>query len=343
MRIALAAFTPGGAALLERLKPALVSSCGLDAARDFAVFDKNAESARAWAAREFKAADALVAVGAAGLTVRLIAPLVESKDKDPAVLVLDEAGRFVIPLLSGHIGGANRLARLLAAALGAQAVITTATDVNNIFAIDEWAAASGCAIGDIGKIKFISGALLAGREVGFCSDFSVQGTLPQGFALCARGRAASQAEGVSISLDEGKRPFAQTLSIIPRIAVLGAGCKKGTDAAQFERFVLARLAEAKVSPKALTALASIDLKAQEPCLLAFAAKYGLDFVTFSAPSLAAVPGDFASSSFVKERTGVGNVCERAAVAAGAERLVIGKLSEGGMTLALSLREWVCNF
>lgn len=343
MRIALAAFTPGGAALLERLKPALASSCGPGVDCTFAVFDKNAESARTWAAREFKAANALVLVGAAGLAVRLIAPHVQSKDKDPAVLVLDEVARFVIPLLSGHIGGANGLARLLAASLGAQAVITTATDLNNLFAIDEWAAASACAIGDIGKIKFISGALLAGREVGFCSDFLVDGTLPQGFVLCARGRSASHAEGVLLSLDEGKEPFAQTLNIIPRIAVLGAGCKKNTSAAAFEAFVLGQLSKAKISPKALSCMASINLKAAEPCLLNFAAKYSLDFVTFDAAALAAVPGEFSSSAFVKEHAGVDNVCERAAVAAGGKTLVIRKVSEAGMTMALGLREWTCSF
>lgn len=98
----------------------------------------------------FSEMDALIFVGAAGIAVREIAPYVRDKRTDPAVLGLDERANFVIPLLSGHIGGANALARRLAAALGATAVVTTATDVNGKFSVDTWAAEHGCAISDMG-------------------------------------------------------------------------------------------------------------------------------------------------------------------------------------------------
>lgn len=88
----------------------------------------------------FSSADALIFIGACGIAVREIAPYLASKKTDPAVLCIDDKMQFVIPLLSGHIGGANDLARRLAAVLGASAVITTATDVNGKFAADAWAA-----------------------------------------------------------------------------------------------------------------------------------------------------------------------------------------------------------
>ena len=100
--------------------------------------------------------DALIFVGACGVAVRSIAPFVRDKKTDPAVLCLDERASFVIPLLSGHIGGANALAARLAGALGAAAVITTATDVNGKFAVDAWAAQNGCAIEDFARLKFWS-------------------------------------------------------------------------------------------------------------------------------------------------------------------------------------------
>ena len=110
----------------------------------------------------FAWADALVFVGAAGIAVRSIAPYVRDKRTDPAVLCVDELGQFVIPLLSGHIGGANALARRLAAALDAVAVVTTATDVNHKFSVDAWAAENGLFIGSMAAAKAVSAAILEG-------------------------------------------------------------------------------------------------------------------------------------------------------------------------------------
>lgn len=332
MRLALAAFTPGGAELRDRLSRAL-PSLDMGGRIELAVFDKNTGSVRQWTRREFASADAIIFIGAAGIAVRLVAPLLESKDRDPAVLVLDEKGAYVIPLLSGHIGGANRLARALAELVGATAVVTTATDLNGLFAVDEWSALSGCVIDDVSLVKDISGALLRGEAVGFASDFPVRGGLPQGFTP---GAAAA---GACLSLNPAIKPFAATLNIIPKIAVIGAGCRKGAGTAEFERFALDTLAESGISIKAVRALASIDLKRDEPCMTAFAAKYGLEFRIFSAAGLNALQGEFAPSDFVRERTGVDNVCERAAVAAGGVDLRVRKTVRKGMTLAVGLAEW----
>ena len=130
----------------------------------------------------FSEMDALIFVGAAGIAVREIAPYVRDKRTDPAVLGLDERANFVIPLLSGHIGGANALARRLAAALGATAVVTTATDVNGKFSVDTWAAEHGCAISDMGGAKQISAEILE-HSVPVCSDFPIQGPLPDGLVF----------------------------------------------------------------------------------------------------------------------------------------------------------------
>ena len=106
-------------------------------------------------------------VGATGIAVRAIAPYVRDKFHDPAVVSVDEAGRFVVPLLSGHVGGANELARVVAELCGGQAVVSTATDVNELFAVDEWAARRGYAIVERVIAKEISARLLEGASVGF--------------------------------------------------------------------------------------------------------------------------------------------------------------------------------
>ena len=117
---------------------------------------------------KFNSSEALIFVGSCGIGVRLIAPYIKSKLTDPAVLVVDELGKFVIPLLSGHIGGANELAKKLAEKIGALPVITTATDINGKFSVDSWAKAQGLQISDMKKAKEISAAILEGN-LGFCS------------------------------------------------------------------------------------------------------------------------------------------------------------------------------
>lgn len=337
MNIAVAAFTAHGRELQERIQQIWPE-------HSFALFNASTQSAREWTKTMFHTCDALIFIGATGIAVRLIAAWISTKDRDPAVLVVDEKGRFVIALLSGHIGGANRLARNLAAALGAEPVITTATDIQGVFAVDEWSKAWGCTIADISRIKNISAALLAGERVGFCSDFPVDSPLPAGISGPAEiASQGAQPVGICVSLNAHKKPFACTLNVIPKIGILGAGCRRGIGPEAFESFVLETLEQQAFSPLALHTLASISLKKNEPCLSAFASKYGLNFITFTAEELERVPGTFTGSGFVKKVTGVDNVCERSAMASGGERLLIPKTSTGGISLALAVPNWECHF
>ena len=165
------AFTAKGEALAHRLAEALpgsVSRCGGDV------------TLKGWTAEHFAQDEALIFVGAVGIAVRAIAPHCRSKAADPAVVVVDEGGNFAVPLLSGHLGGANALARALAKACGAVPVITTATDVNGLFAVDLWAKAQNCAVLEPERIKRVSGALLAGQTVRYWSPWPVAGETPAG-------------------------------------------------------------------------------------------------------------------------------------------------------------------
>jgi len=290
--------------------------------------EKLSVSASEWAGEAFDACDALVFVCAAGIAVRAIAPWVKSKMTDPAVLVIDETGTFVIPLLSGHIGGANALANALSGALGATPVITTATDLHDLFAVDVFAVKNRLAITDMGLAKEISAAVLRGEPVGFCSDLPVSGPLPKGLTS---GEAAL---GVCVSR-ERKTPYPKTLHLIPKRFALGVGCKKGRDGDALEAFVRRNLKACGVSSDELFCMASIDLKRSEPGLLALSDTLGVPFVTFSADALNAVPGDFSGSAFVKETTGTDCVSERAAVKVSGGELVQKKIAEDGMTFALA--------
>lgn len=319
MSCAYLAFTGRGLALAQQLAaacPGPVARCGA-----------GGPGLDEWTAAQFAASDALIYIGAVGIAVRAIAPYCRSKAADPAVVVLDECGRFAVPLLSGHLGGANALARRLAAVCGAVPVITTATDLHGLFAVDEWAKRQGCIVAEPERIKRVSGALLAGKCVHFTADWPIQGTPPAGVQPAAGGCA-----DFALTLT----PTGQALHIVPRIAVLGIGCRRGITAEHLEAAFAAFCRESGLTPQGVAAAASIDLKRDEPGLRAFCAAHGFAFETFSAAQLAAVEGRFSSSGFVQSVTGVDNVCERSAVLGSGGTLYCKKQAGGGVTMAAAM-------
>ncbi len=279
--------------------------------------------------------DLIVFIGAAGIAVRAVAPYLAGKAFDPAVLVLDENGRFVIPLLSGHLGGANDFARRLAGALGAQAVLTTATDGRGVFAVDDWARQQNLVVMETGRIREISAALLRGERVGFRSEAPVAGRIPP----CLETGGCLPV-GVAVGVDTKAEPFACTLHLAPRAVHVGIGCRRGAGERAIEAAVQAVLEDAGLPWEVLRRAATIDRKAQEPGLAAFCMEHRLPLAVFRAEELAAASGVFTASAFVKETVGVENVCERAAVcSAGNGRLLHGKIVLNGVTAALAVGEW----
>ena len=309
-------------------------------------------SVREWTAEHFEKEDALIFVGACGIAVRSIAPCIVSKKTDPAVLVVDECGKYAISLLAGHLGGANSLAEQVAEILGAQAVITTATDLHCQFAVDVFAKENGCDVPDLKAAKEISAALLAGEPVGFFSEFAVEGRLPEGLILCdAEGIPVSGQDrkeypqiGIAVTVHRECRPFAKTCPIVPGAVVLGMGCRKGKAADEIRQAADRCLAEGGICQEALGMVCSVDLKKEEEGILAFAREKNIPFETYSPEQLRETPGDFAESEFVKKITGVDNVCERSAVLGSSYgRIIKKKTGAEGVTTALALKEWRIHF
>ena len=279
--------------------------------------------------------DALVFVGAAGIAVRAVAPHVSDKRSDPAVLCVDEGGGFVIPLLSGHIGGANRLARRIASAIGATPVITTATDVNGRFSVDAWAAERGFAISDMALAKRVSAEILE-RDLPLCADAPVTGDLPDGLAYGDTGPL-----GICVST-RLRRPFEATLLLAPKALRVGIGCRRGTLREAIDAQIDAVFEANGLNIRAVREVATIDLKGNEPGLIACCEARGWPIRLYTAGQLAAVPGEFSDSEFVKAAVGVGNVCERAALAEGG-RLAVPKTAGGGVTVAVAEMKWGIDF
>lgn len=283
----------------------------------------------------FKEAELLIFIGACGIAVRSIAPYVKSKTTDPAVLVLDDGGTFVIPILSGHIGGANRMARMLAGYLGAVPVITTATDVSGRFSVDAWAAEHAFVLSSMNTAKRISAAILD-ADVPVMAEKPLLDPLPAGLT-----RADCGALGIYIGIRQ-KSPYGETLRLIPRSVTLGIGCRRGVSEAVIRDTVASALDRAGLDLRAVGRVCSIDVKQNEEGLLAFCRSLGISPEFYSAAALAAVSGEFGESEFVKKTVGVGNVCERAAMAGGGT-LIVPKYAAGGVTVAASESDWRISF
>lgn len=323
MKLELIAFTQRGNDLAQRLSETL-SDYGHQAA-----CTRDGLKAETWAARAFSRSDGLIFVGAAGIAVRAIAPYLCHKSSDPAVVVVDEKGTFVIPILSGHLGGANDLAREIAALIGAVPVITTATDVNGVFAVDQWARRQGLMVCNPEGILPISSQLLAGETVGFFSAWPIAGEVPAGLRLVSR-------ENAQVVLDL-HRPEGEALWLCPKGVRAGMGCRRGTPVSLLRALLEKVLAQEGIPQNAVSALCTIDLKKDEPGLQELAQELNVPLTTYSAQELAQVPGDFTPSPFVEQVTGVDNVCERAALASGGI-LLRKKTAKNGATVALAMEE-----
>lgn len=316
--ICILAFTDAGERLGTRLGAELHASVSRAGRGDVTL--------SAWTEAGFSSAEALIFVGAAGIAVRAIAPYVRSKASDPAVLVVDETGQFVIPMLSGHLGGANALARRVAALLNATAVITTATDLNGVFAVDLWASRQGMTVLQPERIKCVSSKLLGGESIDLFCPWPIAGTPPEGVQLGA---------GRDVIVDYRVRA-SDALQLVPRVLTLGVGCRRGVDADALEAVFLRFCRERGVQPESICAAASIDVKQGEAGLLAFCERRAWPLRFFSAEVLAAVPGAFTASNFVSQTVGVDNVCERSAVCCSGGALIEEKFAADGVTFALAL-------
>lgn len=281
----------------------------------------------------------LVFVGAVGIAVRAIAPSVSSKTSDPAVVVLDEKGKFCIPLLSGHLGRANEYALAIAGITGSIPVVTTATDINQRFAVDVFARNNGLCISSMVLAKEVSAALLANRTVGVYSEFPIEEKiLPRGLCRITEQEEARQYElGVYIGVHCPQGWFARTLYLIPDVLCIGMGCRKGTETAGAAQLLQQVFLENRLDKRAVRSLSSIDIKKEEQALCKLSGELNVPFVCYGAEELKQAEGEFSSSAFVRDITGVDNVCERSAVLSSqGGRLIVKKTARNGVTVAVAM-------
>lgn len=328
--LAIIALTNGGRKLAERLAPELPAT----------IIDPQAEGLAATLTRAWSKYNSFILIMATGIAVRTIAPLLHDKRTDPGVVVLDEAGRFSVSLLSGHLGGANALARQIAALTGGQAVITTASDSLGLTALDLWARHHGLVLVQ-GSLTLASATLVNHGRIKVFTD--LPGDLPPDFERVAGPEEAELIISNRLLSEQGTQASTEDHRVVarvvltPRNLVMGIGCNRGTSALQIEQAALETCRQNGLLFQAVSRLASIDLKQDEQGLLQFAAGHTLDLHWYHADLLNSVAGVTLSPAAMKA-TGAQGVAEPAALlAAGTHTLLIRKTKWKDVTIALAER------
>lgn len=287
-----------------------------------------------------------VFIMAAGIVVRSLAGLPRSKTTDPAVVVVDERGLHAISLLSGHLGGANDLARRIAAAIGARPVITTATDLHGVPAIDLIARERGLAIENPAAIRHVSLALLEGRPITLHDPHGwLSGALPDHcLAVAQMPAGADRHAGPGVWVDDIRIDLpAETLILRPASLFVGVGCNRNTPAREIREFLALCLDRQGLAEASIAGIASIDLKSDEAGLLALADTLARPLVFFTREALGAVTGIPSPSAVVEKHVGVKSVCEAAAIlAAGGGHLIAPKQISPNVTIAIARKSSISS-
>lgn len=352
MRIAIVTLTRQGLATAKQLAGAYAAGADIYAPADLIAGESLSTplfplegSLGAFCGRLWHSYRGLVFIMATGIVVRCLAPYLENKKKDPAVVVLDEKGEYAISLLGGHLGGANALARHLAELLGGKAVITTGSDVQNLPALDVLARELGLQAVPVEKLTKVMAALVNEKKIGFWAEDPWREKLAQrmpGLKVHPlqdyRGPEGWEG-GVLVTSRRLDLPSGPWIFWRPQELVAGIGCRRGID----KRAVLSALGQtlkaAGRSRWSLLALATIEIKAKEEGLLAASRQLGLPLLTFKSEELAIAlreHPELSRSRLVEEKIGVGGVCEPAALL-GAKKgeLLCRKMGYQGVTVALA--------
>lgn len=283
----------------------------------------------------------------AGIVVRIIAAFIRSKLEDPAVVVVDDQGKHAISLLSGHLGGANALTLDVAGFIGAHPVITTATDVNQIAAIDVLAKEKHLTIENPQAIKTVNMALLKGEPICLHDPFglmpdSIFHSIPWPDAISPGGTTPVEQQKPNddvprIFIDDLDADLPSSVLILrPPTLIAGIGCNRNTPMEEIEDLLENVLEKFRLSSASLSGIASIKLKADEPGLLALAARLDLPLYFYDKAELNRVAGIQNPSSMVKKHIGVKSVCEAAAILAAQNgNLVVPKQTNRNATLAIA--------
>ncbi|GGG13962.1 cobalt-precorrin 5A hydrolase [Paenibacillus abyssi] len=297
----------------------------------------------------FKAYKGIILFISLGAVVRMIAPILEDKKKDPAVIVIDDRGEHVISVLSGHLGGANELTREVASAIGARPVITTASDVQQTIPVDMFGRAFGWVIESFEKATPVSASVVneervaVVQETGESNWWMYDKPLPSHIKVYGSAAEAMNTDYDAalviadrlLEADEEAALLRNGVLYRPKSLVLGIGCNRGTAADEIEAFILDTLTELRLSVKSVRNIATIDLKKDEQGLIDVCTKYGWELITYTPEQLNTIPLKNPSET-VYRYTGAYGVSEPAALlSSGAADWLLEKKKSGNCTISVT--------
>ena len=277
--------------------------------------------------------EAIIFISSTGIAVRAIAPYLKNKATDPAVIVIDTTGSFVISLVSGHLGGANELTLKVAKCIKALPVITTATDNLGLIAPDIIARENHLVIDDLKKAKSISAKLVAGKKVAFL-DEAKEISLPKGYETCTEG-----SEGLVYVTNKKDSRVAEefikceSLKLIRRNIVLGIGCKKNFSVVKMRESVLRILEQHNVDIRSIKIVTTVEVKRNEVAILELNKFLKSELSIWSLDEIKKVHHKYIGSDFVEKTIGVRAVCEPC-VELSKGTLLTEKIASDGMTICI---------
>ncbi|MBT4290548.1 MAG: cobalt-precorrin 5A hydrolase [Deltaproteobacteria bacterium] len=278
-------------------------------------------------AAAFQSCEALIFVSATGVAVRLIAPYLQSKLKDPAVVVIDDTGQFVISLVSGHIGGANALTQEISELINATPIITTASDNRGFEALDLFAQRHHLIVENSSDMKNIMTMMVNGETIGFFADNKYQLNYPHINNQNYKG-------AVYISEDSNISSQLPYCVLRPKNINIGIGCRRGKSKQEILVAVKNVFKSHQLSLVSINKMASIEAKSDEIGIIETAAEIKAELHFFSEVQIKAIQENYTSSNFVEQSVGVTSVCEPCAELCGGT-LILKKQVHSGITIALS--------
>lgn len=320
MKIACISFTSSGYLIGEKIKNSL----------NYTVDIYTKENYKNKLPYMFKNYDGIIFISSTGIAVRMIAPYITHKTIDPAIVVVDDLGKYSISLLSGHIGGANDLACEIAKVIEALPIITTASDGRGIDAVDIIAKRYGFFIEDMNSAKEITALMVEGKKIAVRSEVDIQINYPN---ICTE-----KADGFLIISSKNNVSDEKPYCILrPRNLNVGIGCRKGKTKEEILKAIKIVFEHSNLSIESIKNIGTVDVKKDEQGLIEACNELNRDLKIFFRPQIEEIQDKFKGSEFVLSNIGVTSVAEPCAYLLGGE-IIVKKTAINGVTISISKEE-----